>query len=144
MSIDPADPDLAIPLRLDRTAPRAARYCAASVGSPSPDLRDVVKLLTSELVTMMVEQRTARAGELIALRVWMAQDTVRIELEGRRELFVSLRAERWPEYDLMLVEKLSDRWSIETDEHHGWVWLEIDRRQGGGREGAGVPGSLRA
>jgi len=131
MPLDLADPDLAIPLRLDRDAPRAARHVVGGVGSPSPDLRDVVKLLTSELVTRIVEQVSARRGELIALRVWMPKDLVRVELEGRRELFDSLDAERWPAYDLMIVEKLSDRWGIETDEHHGWMWLEIDRRYGG-------------
>src|SRR5207302_10152509 len=40
----PTEPDLAIPLRLDAHAPRAARWYVARVDRPSPDLRDAVML----------------------------------------------------------------------------------------------------
>jgi hypothetical protein len=128
MALDLADPDLAVPLRLEPVAARAARHSVGNVDSPSPDLRDLVKLLTSELVTRIVGQRGSHGAEMIALRVWMPEDVVRVELEGHPDLFRSLLAEEWPAYDLMLLDQLADRWSVETDEHHGCVWLEIDRR----------------
>ncbi len=131
MSVDLADPDLAVPLRLNPFAPRAARHHVSLVDHPSPDLRDVVKLLTSELVTRIVQRHRDPAEEYIAMRVWMPEDVVRVEIEGRPGLFLALIEDEWPEYDRMLLEKLADRWSVETDEHHGCVWLEIDRHEPG-------------
>ena len=40
--IELVSPDLALSLRLDPYAPRAARYHVAQVDRPSPDLRDAV------------------------------------------------------------------------------------------------------
>ena len=48
-------PDLETQVQLDAYAPRFARHCVAQVDSPSPDLRDAVELLTSEVVTRAVE-----------------------------------------------------------------------------------------
>ena len=82
MSIGRARPELAISLRLDPYAPRAARYHVAQVDRPSPDLRDAVVLLTSELVTRAV-QRTEQASDAeVQLRVWMPADIVRVELQA--------------------------------------------------------------
>src|ERR1700730_5875366 len=66
MSIGTAAPDLAISLRIDPYAPRAARYHVAQVDRPSPDLRDAVVLLTSELVTRAV-QRSGQGAEAAAV-----------------------------------------------------------------------------
>src|ERR1700674_5191413 len=70
MPLELTDPDLAISLQLDPYAPRAARYHVAHVDRPSPDLRDAVVLLTSELVTRAVE-RCPFEGATMELRAWM-------------------------------------------------------------------------
>src|SRR5438067_6090977 len=85
MPIDPLQPDLAMSLTLDRHAPRAARYHVAQVDRPSPDLRDAVVLLTSELVTRAVERSQSGSQEL-ELRVWMPADVVRVEVRAPRGL----------------------------------------------------------
>src|SRR5436309_3943861 len=85
MPIDPLQPDLAMSLTLDPYAPRAARYHVAQVDRPSPDLRDAVVLLTSELVTRAVERARSSSQEL-ELRVWMPADVVRVEVRAPRAL----------------------------------------------------------
>src|SRR5947209_19670251 len=86
-------PDLAMSLALDPYAPRAARYHVAQVDRPSPDLRDAVVLLTSELVTRAVQHGDA-ADATMELRAWMPADVVRVELHApRRNLGRSPRSE---------------------------------------------------
>jgi hypothetical protein len=127
MPIAPADPDLEASLRLDAHAPRAARYHVAQVDRPAPDLRDAVVLLTSELVTRAVQQCKS-GSEVVELRVWMPYDVVRVELRAPRELLcLPLEDERRPDYDVMLLGQIADRWAIDTDQHPACMWFEIDR-----------------
>src|SRR3954453_21204132 len=80
--IELVSPDLALSLRLDPYAPRAARYYVAQIDRPSPDLRDAVVLLTSELVSRAVEQREDSSEESVELLAWMPPDVVRVELRA--------------------------------------------------------------
>jgi hypothetical protein len=123
-----ADPDFALSLRLDAHAPRAARYYVGQVDRPSPDLRDAVMLITSELVTRALHQHQFRSGEVIELRVWMPADVVRVEIQGPRNLLPPLRLAGQP-HDGLLIEKLADRWSMDTHERHACAWFEIDRHE---------------
>jgi hypothetical protein len=123
-------PDLAISMYPDRCAPRAARYCVATIEPPPPDLRESVVLLTSELVSRAVRLRPSSSHELVELRVWVRDDLERVELRGARELV----CEQVPSSerndllsDLQLVEALADRWSIDADERNACIWFEIDR-----------------
>lgn len=125
-------PDLAISIYPDRRAPRAARYCVATIEPPPPDLRESVVLLTSELVSRAVRLRPSSSHELVELRVWVRDDLERVELRGVRELV----CEQAPSSerndllsDLQLVEALADRWSIDADERNACIWFEIDRLQ---------------
>jgi hypothetical protein len=138
-------PDLEISLHPDDHAPRAARHCVRTVDLLSPDLRDVVVLLTSELVTRAVMLRQTTSNESVELRIWMPSDVVRVELRGARELFCTPSEAFHPQDDLVLVETLADRWSIDTDEQSACVWFEIDRQQKAGQHGhaQGVVASAR-
>jgi hypothetical protein len=129
MPIDPVGPDLAISLQLDAYAPRAARFYVAQVDRPSPDLRDAVVLLTSELVTRAVQHCEPASAERVELRVWMPSEVVRIELRAPRELLCSPLEPDGPHYDLLLLDQVADRWSIETAQHPACMWFEIDRHQ---------------
>jgi hypothetical protein len=125
-----ADPDFAVSLRLDAHAPRSARYYVAHVDRPSPDLRDAVMLITSELVTRALQQHEFISGEDITLRVWMPADIVRVEIQGSRSLLPPPRLAGEP-HDGLLIDKLADRWSMDTHERHACAWFEIDRHRSG-------------
>lgn len=124
----PIEPDLAVSLRLDAYAPRAARSYVALVDRPSPDLRDAIMLLTNELVTRALHQQQLTSGEAIELRVWMPDDVVRVELRGSRNMLAPPGVPGEPREGL-LVERLADRWSIDINEHDACAWFEIDRHE---------------
>jgi hypothetical protein len=136
-------PDLALSLPLDPYAPRAARYHIAQVDRPSPDLRDAVVLLTSELVTRAVQLCDSREATL-ELRAWMPHDIVRVELHAPADLLEAspMRGgER--DYSLLLLDQLADRWSLEPFEGLACMWFEIDRH-GPGNGHSGMAGSSGA
>jgi hypothetical protein len=119
-------PDLTISLRLDPYAPRAARYHVAQVDRPSPDLRDAVVLLTSELVTRAVQQSEQAPNAAIELRVWMPADIVRVELQASSEFLPAPEPDAL-DYGLLLLDRIADRWSIDGAGDLACMWFEIDR-----------------
>ena len=127
MPVESVEPDFQTSLRLDSRAPRMARYHVAQVDRPAPDLRDAVVLLTSELVTRAVAQCESGPEE-VELRVWMPHDVVRVELWARIELLrLPLDDRDGPDYDVMLLGQVADRWSIDTGQNPACMWFEIDR-----------------
>ncbi len=127
MPIDPQRPDLVALLHLDPYAARAARHCARSVDSPSPDLRDAVALLTSELVTRAVRP-VQQPEEEMRLQVWMPSDVVRVELTVPREhFFPDEQTHRAEDLGVMVLDRVADRWSIQPADHSVSLWFEIDR-----------------
>lgn len=121
-------PDLALSLQLDRYAPRAARYHIAQVDRPSPDLRDAVVLLTSELVTRAVQHCSSTEANM-ELRAWMPAEVVRVELLAPRELLQLPEQPDERDYSLLLLDQLADRWAVETDGQPACMWFEIDRHR---------------
>jgi hypothetical protein len=85
-------------------------------------------LITSELVTRALHQHQFRSGEDIKLRVWMPADVVRVEIQGPRNLLPPPRVGGEP-HDGLLIQKLADRWSMDTHERHACAWFEIDRHE---------------
>jgi hypothetical protein len=126
MPIDLLSPDLDMSLMLDPYAPRAARYHVAQVDRPSPDLRDAVMLLTSELVTRAV-QHCQSAGATIDLRAWMPADVVRVELRAPREHLELPPEGEDRDYGMLLLEELADRWALDQAGEDACMWFEIDR-----------------
>lgn len=120
-------PDALFSLHPDRHAPRAARHCVGNVDRPSPDLRDVVMLLTSELVTRAVMLCASASEELVELRIWMPAEVVRVELRAARALVCAPVDQDNPPDGLVLVDELADRWSIDACERDACIWFEIDR-----------------
>jgi hypothetical protein len=127
MPIDLVVPDLEISLHLDEFAPRAARYHVGHVDNPSPDLRNAVTLLTSELVSRAVQHCGPADGESLELRAWMPSDVVRVELRAPQGLLEMPDEGDRTQYDLVLLDQVADRWSIDTDEPSACMWFEIDR-----------------
>jgi hypothetical protein len=126
MSIDRARPDLDVWLGLDAYAPRAARFHVGQVDKPSPDLRDAVMLLTSELVTRAVQQ-SAAPETAVELRAWMPAEVVRVELLAPAELLRAAPSGNGADYGLMLIDQIADRWSLDAVEGRTCMWFEIDR-----------------
>jgi hypothetical protein len=123
-------PDLQMALPLDAHAPSEARHAVARVDKPSPDLRDAVVLLTSELVTRALRQRGGREPGSVELRVWMPREVVRVEVWTDPTLLshpTEIADE--PEYDLMLLDQSTDRWAFERHGERVCAWFEIDRRE---------------
>jgi hypothetical protein len=126
MPINLVAPDLEISLHLDEYAPRAARYHVTHVDRPSPDLRDAVALLTSELVSRAVQLSGSAPCESLELRAWMPADIVRVELRAPHALLELPEETDSAQYDLVLLDQVADRWSIDTSEP-ACMWFEIDR-----------------
>jgi hypothetical protein len=127
MPVDLVVPDLQVSLRLDAFAPRAARYYVAQVDRPSPDLRDAVVLLTSELVSRAAQHSEYAPGEAVELLAWMPPDVVRVELHAPRALLDLPQHDDWTQYDLLLLDQVADRWAIDPAEPSACMWFEIDR-----------------
>jgi hypothetical protein len=132
MGVQTVAPDLQVSLHLDRYAPRAARYHVSQVGRPSPDLRDAVVLLTSELVSRAVEHCAPGSDAEVELLAWMPPDVVRVELRAPHELLDTPEHKHWSNYDLLLLDQIADRWSIEHGQPAARMWFEIDRHPAGG------------
>jgi hypothetical protein len=127
-----APPHLSTSLRLDSDAPRGARHHVRRVDSPSPDLRDAVVLLTSEIVTRAVRQSHS-SDDAIQLRVWMPVDVVRVELLGDSANLFDPHPDAAPHYEHSLLDELADRWSVDERPEHASIWFEIDRLDHHGR-----------
>ncbi len=123
MPCDPRQPDLVVAMPLDAHTPRSARHAVGQVDHPSPDLRDAVMLLCSEIVTQAVERSS---GEAIEMRVWMPEDVVRVEMVGSPHSLSKAHREH-SDYASLLLDQLADRWHLETGVDQSRVWFEIDR-----------------
>jgi hypothetical protein len=129
VTVDLTHPDLATSIRLGPFAAREARHRVVDqLDSPSPDLRDAVQLLTSELVTRAVGQcESPFARPTAELRAWTSMDVVRVELEGPPGVDISPRHDGHSDFELMLLDQVADRWSGEDAPEFSCVWFEIDR-----------------
>jgi hypothetical protein len=126
MSVEERPADLIVSLPLDDDAPRAARHYVAQVDHPSPDLRDVVVLLTSELIWQAVN-RCHFAGVKFELCAWMPPDLVRVEI-CLPKTFLDLG---WEDYErdlgTIVMRNAADRLWVGSEDHLARMWFEIDR-----------------
>jgi hypothetical protein len=129
MTTDPTGPDLVVSLDLDARAPRAAREHVAQAECLSGDVQDAVMLLTSELVTRAVQQCRPTSGGGVELRVSTRADVVRVELRAPGKMLALPLQREGPSYDVLLLGKVADRWSIETAQYPACMWFEISRHQ---------------
>ncbi|MGH2834223.1 MAG: hypothetical protein ACRDK2_15745 [Solirubrobacteraceae bacterium] len=127
MPVDHLRPDLEVSLEVGPYAPRVARFYVTQVGRPSPDLRDAISLLTSEMVTRAVHQWAA--ADVLKLREWMSSDVVRVEiLASGQPLEVTVDPDD-QHYELLLLNQIADRWSVGNGAPSPCMWFEIDHHE---------------
>jgi len=122
-------PDFEVFLDLNLNAPRSARNYVRDLlrADASPRLREAAMLLTSELVTPIVQQGISAFLETGELRVWLRGDVVRVELGVPGEL-LSPSGGGGPPYDQTVLDRLADRWSIDIGGPSSRVWFELVRQ----------------
>jgi anti-sigma regulatory factor (Ser/Thr protein kinase) len=121
--------ELSVHLPATHESPAMARRALKSMPSMDGDLLDRTMLLVSELVTNGV--RHGGHGR-IGLHVLRADDdVVRVEVSDTGEGFVpnpGVREQQALEpggWGLVLVERLADRWGVETNDQT-MVWFELE------------------
>jgi anti-sigma B factor antagonist len=135
-------PSFEVRLDLNAGAPRSARNYVRDVlpAHCSNELRDAVTLLTSEVVTPIVQRGTAAFLESGELLVWLRDDVARVELRVPSELMALPVALQDVGSDRVLLDELADRWATENVGDTARVWFEIDHRASAGR----APGHRQA
>lgn len=86
-------------------------------GAPSAD--DLV-LLASELATNVV----VHAQTPFTVRVLPSDGTVRLEVSDGSSILPAVQDLATFKFGLRIVESMSDRWGIESDESGKTVWVE--------------------
>jgi anti-sigma regulatory factor (Ser/Thr protein kinase) len=120
--------ELSVRLPATRESPALARRALKSMPSIDGDLLDRTMLLVSELVTNGV--RHGGRGRIGLHVVRADDDMVRVEVSDTGEGFVPTPGVRQQQalepggWGLVLVERLADRWGVETDDET-MVWFEL-------------------
>jgi anti-sigma regulatory factor (Ser/Thr protein kinase) len=114
-------------------APGAARMVAAHclTGLVAPRALHDVRLLVSELVTNSVDHGELDENDSVLLRVYLATDTVRLEIEnaGTSGVVAGHRSKRSTDsggFGLELLDLLAPRWGVNRS-HDTIVWCELRR-----------------
>jgi anti-sigma regulatory factor (Ser/Thr protein kinase) len=114
-------------------APGAARMVAAHclTGLVAPRVLHDAQLLISELVTNSIDHAELGENDSVMLRVYLATDTVRLEIEnaGTAGVVAGNRSQRSADsggFGLELLDLLAARWGVNRG-HDTVVWFELRR-----------------
>ena len=123
---------LARSFQADPSAPGKARLALRALnGGLDPALANDIRLLVSELVTNSFRHT---GSALIELEVWSSDEIVRVDVTDHGDGFAAPasptpgRASGW---GLFMVDRLADRWGVDT-EGTTRVWFELVRPGAGG------------
>jgi anti-sigma regulatory factor (Ser/Thr protein kinase) len=122
-----AEPIIELELpRLPVSARRARGALDAIGGRVPPPLLDDLRLMVSELVTNSVRHASGVPDGPIQLRVWMSEDTIRVEAAdgGRGFDPQGPPARGGTGWGLVLVGRLATRWGVAAGEAGTTVWFE--------------------
>jgi anti-sigma regulatory factor (Ser/Thr protein kinase) len=129
-AVGQAQADLRLEVSGEARAVTAARRAVAGLDTYlEADATKAVLLLVSELVTNAILHGGADATSGLSLELKVAPRTVRVEVRDPGDGF-PLEPTKDPDRDggwgLLLLERLADRWGIESAPQHT-IWFEIDR-----------------
>jgi serine/threonine-protein kinase RsbW len=120
-------------LPLDDQAPRAARRAVDRLGDLVPsDVRDMARLVVSELVTNIVRHSGMERGAEMEVRIVLQGRTVRVEVADKGSGFEPRI--RTPTADslggrgLLVVDTVADRWGAVGNDGIR-IWAELDLPQ---------------
>jgi signal transduction histidine kinase len=110
-------------------APSRARLALGGLDGSLAGIRELVRLLVTELVTNAVKYAPAGPETAVRLTLVSSTDKVHVEVIDEGAGFeASARAA--PRvgggYGLVLLERLADRWGVAVEDRTR-VWFEIDR-----------------
>jgi len=113
-----------------QAVPAARHSLGALDGLIDEVAREKLGLLVSELVANAVTHGSRRPTDSILLRIWVAADTIRVQVKDRGLGLVKrpklrrgeLRAEGW---GLFLLDRLADRWGVRSGTANE-LWFELD------------------
>ena len=136
-------PDFDVVLDLNRDAPRSARSYVRDLlrVDCAHELRDTVMLLTSEIVTPIVERGATAFLECGELLVWLGSELVRVEFRAPSRLLTSVPDHDGPAYDTGVLDGFADRWAIDASGASACIWFEVERARWRGRESQAAAGA---
>jgi anti-sigma regulatory factor (Ser/Thr protein kinase) len=126
--MNPTRIELSLPATAE--APRLTRRAVAERPElADPDLRFVLNLLLTELVTNAVRHAGLDPGDRIELRIVVDDDVVSVRVtdhgRGTRALPSVPEDERESGRGLLLVTAIAERWGVEVSAGTS-VWFELD------------------
>jgi two-component sensor histidine kinase len=128
--MEPAQMEIAEKLPLGDRAPLAARRAVDCLGDLAPShVRDMARIIVSELVTNIVQHSGMPSGAQIEVRILLGHRRVRIEVADSGSGF-ELKV-RTPPTDspygrgLLVVDQVADRWGS-TGNGGVKIWAELD------------------
>jgi anti-sigma regulatory factor (Ser/Thr protein kinase) len=122
----PSDVLLAMPP--DPRAARQARRALAEAHIPD-DLEHTVGLLVTELIANSLRHAGLEEDQKVLFAARFVDDLVRVEIHDPGPGFDPDVRHEGRGYGLRMVDKLSSRWGVESDDDGTRVWFEIDRRR---------------
>jgi signal transduction histidine kinase len=128
--MEPAQMEIAGKLPLGDRAPLAARRAVDCLGDLAPpNVRDMARLVVSELVTNIVRHSGMASGAQVEVRVILGNQRVRIEVADSGSGFDP--KVRTPPTDspygrgLLVIDRVADRWGA-TGNGGARIWAELD------------------
>lgn len=124
----PANNDLVVGLPVEPAAAGAARRILIREGL-DPDLDHTVCLLVSELVTNAIRHAAMGPGDKIVLAARLTPEFARVEVRDTGPGFDPAVRHEASGYGLRMLDALSTRWGVDSDERGTRIWFEVDRRR---------------
>jgi anti-sigma regulatory factor (Ser/Thr protein kinase) len=112
----------------DPRAARQARRALAEAHIPD-DLEHTVGLLVTELIANSLRHAGLEHDQRVTFAARFVPDLVRVEVHDPGPGFDPETGLGGRGYGLRMVDKLSSRWGVESEDDGTRVWFEIDRRR---------------